>query len=98
MSGRIHDLITAENFAKWAEGRPRVHCWLEDGQLSMVGCAIVQFIRSVGFERPYMGRRFWSMGRTSTSIAPAWATAVATAYDARERSGPVLAKIARENA
>ena len=98
MSGRVFDLITAENFAKWAEEQPKIHCWLADDKMSTVGCAIVQFVRSVGFQHPYMGRRFWSMDRKVNSEAPAWATAVAEAYDGRERSGPALAKIARENA
>jgi hypothetical protein len=99
MSGRVHDLITAENFAKWAEERPFI-------EVCAVGvpfaCAGAQFLWSLGLTGAYVNPGYW--GETLNAHirhaheSPRWMNAIVDAFDRGTRSGPALAKIARENA
>ena len=100
MSGRIHDLITAENFAKWAEGRMRVFDVSGDERITG-NCAVAQWMRSsFGVTDPETGGLWWSLsyGSGANHKTPKWMRCVMNAYDNFERSGPALAQIARENA
>ena len=99
MSGRVHDLVTAENFAKWAEEQTR----LPDGHLICGGnvftCAVQQFLAAVGFSEALVGRELYWLHYSDHKVRTApWVGPVSLAYDNNERSGPALAKIARENA
>ena len=105
MSGRIHDLITAENFAKWAEGRDVIPDPIGDLN-SMVGvstyvtsCAIAQYLSGIGFTKAGCTAVGYGVaGNANEHVAPGWMKAVAVAFDSGCRSGPALAQIARENA
>ena len=106
MSGRIHDLITAENFAKWAEGRGWICQTTEPADGIGFGCAGAQFLQSLGFQRPLVGSTHFACevprGINPFHLLqdkhPRWLRKVVIAWDKGQRSGPALAKIARENA
>ena len=105
MSGRVFDLITAENFAKWAEGRGELRQMTHESAVGY-GCAGAQFLQSLGFARPVVGVLGYACEvppgmaayDVTQSASPGWLYAVVRAWDDGERSGPALAKIARENA
>ena len=93
MAGRVHDLINAENFAKWAEERERIEC---NSYYRSQGCAVAQFLTAIGFRAVCMAGPFYRVDGTAYT-APAWMYEVAMRFDLfTERRGPVLAKIARD--
>ena len=95
--GKPEQFITAENFAKWAEEQPRI----KPATVGTIGenCAVAQFLRATGFDHGWMGMTDWRLAyKARLTTAPRWAQRVARAYDSHIRSGPALAKIARENA
>ena len=100
MSGRVHDLITAENFAKWAEGQEWVAGCDDTGEESIIeSCVIARWLQSLGFTHARMGTVDFGLDADRLNHpAPRWMQKVALKYDCSERSGPALAKIARENA
>ena len=97
MSGRIHDLVTAENFAKWAEERdvvPGTAC-------HTLLCVLAQWVMSLGFSNPRFDIDGYRLDdeRGPSYAVPCWMVGVMEAFDNEgETSGPALAKIARENA
>ena len=97
MSGRVHDLITAENFAKWAEERASID--RVPGRTGDI-CAMARFFQHLGFPNAHMGQCTYLLnGLTGEAIVAArWMCLVVRAFDHGERSGPALAKLARENA
>ena len=106
MSGRVFDLITAENFAKWAEERGEL--WQTTGLKQGIGrgCAGAQFLQSLGFQHPVVSCISYACDvppgtdwREAARVElQRWFYAVVSAWDKGQRSGPALAKIARENA
>ena|SRR3990167_6607275 len=93
MAGRVHDLINAENFAKWAEG----HGFISGTRCESSTCALAQWLNSLGFHRALVGMSTLFLD----PMAPAghthlWMRNIVQAFDSGERSGPALAKIARD--
>ena len=96
MSGRVHDLITAENFAKWAEGRERIK--LVPGPLFAL-CAVEQFLSDSGWPDCFVSRTTYRLvSGPDREPSPWWIQKIVDAFDNNVESGPALAKIARENA
>jgi hypothetical protein len=95
MSGRVHDLITAENFAKWAEEQRTVR---NSAGRHTASCVVAQFLKATGFPEAECGWTCWFPVPDSDPVNAPWMHRVTVAYDNGLRSGPALAKIARENA
>ena len=102
MAGRVHDMINAENFARWAEERPVID---PNHTRATCSCALSQFLRAHGFPYAASNDSSWcEVGETSSGIYrhegphinELWQTAIVRAYDSGERSGPALAAIARD--
>jgi hypothetical protein len=96
MSGRIHDLINAENFAKWAEERGTM---TQTDPHPCCGCATAQFLQSLGVREPNV--TWFNVSGDGVELLPnipRWLHRVLAAWSHDQRSGPALAKIARENA
>lgn len=98
MSGRIHDQITAENFAKWAEQHDHL---IDRHENTTLGCAAAQFLCSLGFLHPSVGNAAyfsdWSFfGDSVRTSSPHWMREVVMAWDAGQRSGSEFARIARD--
>lgn len=100
MSGRVHDLVTAENFAKWAEERKIIRMPARCAATWTDGCAVAQWLQSVGFPEANVGNTAWreTLKPESGCHLAIWMDDVTSAYDNGERSGPALAAIARRYA
>ena len=94
MAGRVHDLITAENFAKWARKRPTIH--VARRKYRAYGCAVARSLWDAGFPNGFVNRTTWGRDFNNKCRAPQWVTHVVDAFDSGERSGPALAAIARD--
>ncbi len=95
MAGRVHDLITAENFAKWAEER---ECVADCRGAVLYSCVLARWLQSLGFADACMGMFYFGVDGLLNRPAPEWMRRVAQHYDYGQRSGPALAKIARSAA